>query len=49
MLSITGRNNVTKLLASAGSVVGTFSVGSFPGGLACDGSHIWVANNNAND
>ena len=33
LLSITGRNNVTKLLASAGSVVGTFSVGRFRVGL----------------
>jgi len=34
----------TKLRASDGANLGTFSVGSFPFGVAFDGAHIWVAN-----
>src|SRR6266513_1582643 len=37
-------NNVTKLRASEGVVLGTFTVGSGPGGLAFDGANMWVAN-----
>jgi hypothetical protein len=41
-------NTVTKLRASDGSPLGTFSAGGAlagPGGLAFDGANIWVANN----
>jgi len=45
-------NTVTKLLASDGSVVGTFVVCSVsslgPLGLAFDGINIWVANQSCN-
>jgi hypothetical protein len=35
---------VTKLLASTGAVVGTYSVGPLPTAVAFDGTNIWVAN-----
>jgi DNA-binding beta-propeller fold protein YncE len=35
---------VTKLRASDGKVLGTFSVGNGPLGVAFDGADIWVAN-----
>jgi DNA-binding beta-propeller fold protein YncE len=35
---------VTKLRASDGKVLGTFSVGRGPEGVAFDGANIWVAN-----
>jgi hypothetical protein len=38
-----GSNNVTKLLASSGAVVGTYAVGNAPSGVAFDGTNIWVA------
>jgi DNA-binding beta-propeller fold protein YncE len=38
-----GSNNVTKLRASDGTVLGTFPVGFFPLGVAFDGANIWVA------
>jgi DNA-binding beta-propeller fold protein YncE len=41
-------NNVTKLLASTGAVVGTYTAGSFPTGVAFDGTNIWVANSGGN-
>ena len=31
-----------KLRASDGVKIGTFAVGTFPIGIAFDGSHIWV-------
>jgi DNA-binding beta-propeller fold protein YncE len=40
---------LTKLLASSGAVVGTFTVGSGAEGVAFDGANIWVGdqfNNN---
>jgi len=37
-------NNVTKLRASDGAILGTFLVGSQPNGLAFDGADIWVTN-----
>ena len=37
-----GSNNVTKLRASDGTVLGTFSVNSEPIGVAFDGADIWV-------
>jgi DNA-binding beta-propeller fold protein YncE len=38
-----GSNNVTKLLASTGAVLGTFPVGT-PFAIAFDGANIWVTN-----
>jgi DNA-binding beta-propeller fold protein YncE len=35
---------VTRLRASDGANLGTFSVGTGPAGVAFDGSSIWVAN-----
>jgi hypothetical protein len=46
--SITG-NNVSKLRASDGAILGTFPVGTNPQGLAFDGANIWTANNNSNN
>ena len=43
-----GSNNVTKLLASTGAVVGTYSVGNGPDGVFFDGTNIWVANTTDN-
>jgi hypothetical protein len=40
-----GSNNVTKMLAANGSVVGTYPAGTNPDALAFDGTSIWVANN----
>src|ERR1700682_5072196 len=37
-------NNVTKLRASDGTLLGTFTVGAKPLGVAFDGANIWVAN-----
>ena len=42
-------NTVTKLLASSGAVVGTYSVGTHPEGMAFDGTNIWVANKGSNN
>jgi DNA-binding beta-propeller fold protein YncE len=39
-----GSDNVTKLKASDGSLVGTYAVGSSPFGICFDGANIWVAN-----
>jgi YVTN family beta-propeller protein len=39
-----GSNNVTKLLAATGALLGTFPVGSNPKAVAFDGANIWVAN-----
>jgi hypothetical protein len=38
-------NNVTKLRASDGANLGTFTVGISPFGVAFDGASIWVTNN----
>jgi hypothetical protein len=43
-----GSNNVAKLRAGDGSVLGTFAVGSAPVGVAFDGASIWVANSGSN-
>src|SRR5215470_2526185 len=44
-----GANTVSKLRASDGVVLGTFSVpGIFPAGVAFDGINIWVANSDSN-
>ncbi len=37
-------NNVSKLRASDGAVLGNFGVGNSPQGVAFDGANIWVAN-----
>src|SRR5215467_3846098 len=42
-------NTVTKLRASDGKPVGTFTVGTEPLGVAFDGSNIWVANGKDNN
>ena len=39
-----GGDSVTELNASDGSLVGTYPVGSDPGAITFDGTHIWVAN-----
>jgi DNA-binding beta-propeller fold protein YncE len=39
-----GSNNVTRLRASDGALLGTYPVGGEPRGLAFDGGHIWVTN-----
>ena len=36
-------NTVTRVLAATGAVTGTYAVGSRPGGIASDGTNIWVA------
>jgi DNA-binding beta-propeller fold protein YncE len=41
--AITG---VTKLRASDGANLGTFSVGGGPYGVAFDGANVWVTNGN---
>ena len=41
---MTFSDNVTKLRASDGSVLGTFGVESDPRAVAFDGVNIWVAN-----
>ena len=41
-------DNVTKLRARDGAVLGTFAVGSGPTGVALDGANIWVANEGSN-
>jgi hypothetical protein len=42
-------SSVVKLLASTGAVVGTYSVGSLPGGVAFDGTNIWVTSVGSNN
>ena len=37
-------DNVTKLRASDGSLLGTYTAGDYPRALAFDGANIWVAN-----
>jgi DNA-binding beta-propeller fold protein YncE len=37
-------NNIMKLRASDGAILGTFAVGNGPGDVAFDGANIWVAN-----
>ena len=44
-----GSNNVTKLRASDGAVLGTYAVGTSPAGIAFDGANIWVANSGSNN
>src|SRR5580704_8453014 len=41
-------NNVTKVRASDGEVLGTFAVGSQPFGVTFDGADIWVSNEKDN-
>src|SRR5208283_3950432 len=38
--------SLTKLLASSGAVLGTYTVAGGPDALAFDGSNIWVAQQN---
>ncbi len=40
---------MTKLRTSNGAVLGTFTVGKVPGGVAFDGVNIWVTNENSNN
>ena len=39
-----GDNTVTKLRTSDGTVLGTYTTGPGPCGIAFDGANIWVAN-----
>ena len=39
-----GGNSVSKLRASDGKTLGTFTVGNYPIGVAFDGANIWVSN-----
>jgi hypothetical protein len=41
-------NNVTKVRASDGEVLGTFAVGSQPFGVTFDGADVWVSNEKDN-
>ena len=43
-----GSNNVMKLRASDGTVLGTFPVGSLPQSVVFDGVNIWVTNFSSN-
>jgi hypothetical protein len=36
-------------LSPTGATLGTFTLGSFSQGIAFDGAHMWVANENDND
>ena len=42
-------NNVMKITPSTGAIAGTYAVGDGPGGLAFDGTNIWVANRHSNN
>jgi len=42
-------DNVTKLNAATGALVGTYAVGEFPQGIAFDGTNIWVANSGSDN
>ena len=42
-----GSNNVTKLRASDGTVLGTFPAGLGPNGICFDGANIWVTDFNS--
>ena len=44
-----GSNNVTKLRASDGAILGTYAVGSNPVGIAFDGANIWVTNSGSDN
>jgi outer membrane protein assembly factor BamB len=39
-----GSNNVTKLRASDGKNLGTFTVGTAPNAVAFDGANVWITN-----
>jgi hypothetical protein len=41
-----GSNNVSKINAISGTVVGTFAAGTAPNGIAFDGTNMWVTNSN---
>ena len=41
-------NSVMKLRVSDGAVLGTFSVGTHPLGIAFDGNNVWVTNSGSN-
>jgi outer membrane lipoprotein-sorting protein len=43
-----GRNNVTKVRTSDGSILGTYNVGSRPSHICSDGNSIWVTNEGSN-
>ena len=40
--------SISKIRASDGVVLGTYSVGPYPRGIAYDGSYIWVTTENSN-
>ncbi|MBK6749071.1 MAG: hypothetical protein IPG67_03445 [Acidobacteria bacterium] len=42
-------NNLTKLRATDGLILGTFAVGSNPHGVGFDGANMWVANGVSNN
>ena len=44
-----GDSTVTKLRASDGSPLGTFTAGTRPVAAAFDGANIWIANQGSND
>jgi YVTN family beta-propeller protein len=44
-----GSDNVTKLDAVYGNVLGTYNVGSEPQGICFDGASIWVNNQGSNN
>jgi hypothetical protein len=44
-----GSNDLTKLRASDGTLLGTFHVGTGPAGVIFDGAYIWVVNHGNNN
>jgi len=40
-----GTNNISKMSACNGSLIGTFSAGSTTTGIAFDGVNVWASNN----
>jgi len=42
-----GSSTVTKIQASTGKILGTFTSGTSPGNLGFDGANIWAANEGA--
>jgi hypothetical protein len=44
-----GSNNVNKLRASDGTILGTYAVGTHPLGICFDGTNIWVADSDSDN
>jgi hypothetical protein len=48
VVNSSSNGTVTKLRASDGANLGTFTVGTNPKGIAFDGANIWVVNSSSN-